>query len=84
MSIADHFEHAPNTGFVRGYDSGSARRQFHVSLVLLTVIVIAASALAFLIRFDSPSRTGEAPAVGQTVSNQGGPTQSVPAYAGRL
>jgi hypothetical protein len=74
MSIADHFEHAPDAGFIRDYDSNSARRQFNVSLILVAVIAIAATALGFLVRFDSPS-----PAPVQTV-------QSVapPSYAGHL
>ena len=57
MSIADHFEHVPDAGFIRKYDSGSARRQFSVSLTLITVIALAATALGFVVRFDGPART---------------------------
>ena len=74
MSIADHFDHAPDAGFVRDYDSDSARRQFRVSFVLIVVITLAAGALGALIRFDSPIRAFD----GVTES------QSVPAYAGKL
>ena len=75
MSIADHFEHTPDTGFIRDYDSNSARRQFNVSLILVAVIAIAATALGFLVRFDSPS---SAPI--QTVQSISAP----PSYAGHL
>jgi hypothetical protein len=74
MSIADHFEHAPDAGFVRDYDSDSAQRQFKVSLVLVVVIALAATALGLLIRFDGPSRVLD----GVTAP------QPVPAYAGTL
>ena len=72
MSIADHFEHTPDAGFVRDFDSDSARRQFKVSLVLIVVIALCATALSALIRFDGPSRAG------LTTS------QPAPAYAGKL
>ncbi len=55
MSIADHFERAPDAGFIRTYDSGAARRQFQVSLLLIVVIALAATALGFLVRFDAPT-----------------------------
>lgn len=74
MSIADHFDHAPDAGFVRDYDSSSARRQFNVSLVLITVIALAATALGFLIRFDGPSH-GSYPSMA---------TEPPPSYAGKL
>lgn len=73
MSIADHFEHAPDAGFVRDYDSGSARRQFKVSLVLIVVIALAATALGLLVRFEGPTST-------MAVSSADAP----PSYAGRL
>lgn len=75
MSIADHFEHTPDAGFVRDYDSGTARRQFVVSLVLVAVIAVATAALGVLVRFDSqePARAA------------GAPTLTVPpSYAGKL
>ena len=56
MSIADHFDHTPDAGFIRNYDSGSARRQFKVSVMLIVVIAIAASALGFLVRFDQSAQ----------------------------
>ena len=58
MSIADHFDHTPDAGFVRNYDAGSAQRQFKVSLMLVVVIVLAASALGFLVNFDQPVTSG--------------------------
>jgi hypothetical protein len=62
MSIADHFDHVADAGFVRSYDSRAARRQFQVSLVLITILTISAFALGFLVRFDPPSNVSQAPA----------------------
>lgn len=72
MSIADHFEHAPDAGLIRNYDSGAARRQFNVSLTLIVVITIAAAALGYLVRFDGPAPMS---------TSMGTPA---PAYAGHL
>ncbi len=72
MSIADHFEHAPDAGFVRTYDSGSARRQFNVSLTLIVVISLAAAALGFLVNFDQPVTASDAL------------IQTTPSYVGAL
>ncbi|MGD0634563.1 MAG: hypothetical protein ABSA13_09850 [Beijerinckiaceae bacterium] len=72
MSIADHFQQISDTGFVRKYDSNSARRQFSASLVLIVVIALAASALCLLVKFDQSSTVAAAP----------GPV--VPFYAGAL
>jgi hypothetical protein len=55
MSVADHFDHTPDAGFVRSYDTQAARRQFQVSLVLILVLVFAAFALGLLVRFDAGS-----------------------------
>ena len=55
MSVADHFDHTPDAGFVRAYDSQAARRQFQVSVVLILVLTLAAFALGLLIRFDGPT-----------------------------
>lgn len=55
MSIADHFDHAPDAGFVRSYDSHAARRQFQISLVLILILTVAAFALGLLVRFDEPA-----------------------------
>ncbi len=54
MSVADHFDHTPDAGFVRSYDSQAARRQFQVSVVLILVLTFAAFALGLLVRFDTP------------------------------
>lgn len=62
MSIADHFDHAPDAGFVRSYDSRAARRQFQVSLVLIVILSISAFALGLLVRFDPPPTVSQAPA----------------------
>ncbi len=56
MSIADHFDHAPDAGFVRSYDSHAARRQFQISLVLILILALAAFALGLLVRFDEPAQ----------------------------
>ena len=74
MSIADHFEHAPDAVFVRNYDAGTARRQFNVSLILIAIIAIAATALGYLVRFDAPTMQ---PTVSSAVS-------APPAYAGKI
>ena len=58
MSIADHFHHTPDAGFVRRYDSSSARRQFQLSLVLMIVLAVAAFMLGTLIRFDDSANAG--------------------------
>ncbi|WP_020174093.1 hypothetical protein [Methyloferula stellata] len=55
MSIADHFDHTPDAGFIRTYDSQTARRQFQVSVVLIVVLALAAFALGMLVRFDEPA-----------------------------
>ena len=55
MSIADHFEHAPDASFVRDYDATTARRQFNLSLVLIAVVALAATALGAVVRFDAPA-----------------------------
>jgi hypothetical protein len=55
MSIADHFYHTPDAGFVRTYDSQAARRQFQVSVVLIMVLALAAFTLGLLVHFDEPA-----------------------------
>ncbi|MHB8886486.1 MAG: hypothetical protein ACYC5H_15670 [Methylovirgula sp.] len=55
MSIADHFYHAPDAGFVRTYNSQAARRQFQVSVALILILAAAAFALGLLVRFDDPA-----------------------------
>ncbi len=55
MSVADHFDHTPDAGFIRTYDAQTARRQFQVSLVLIIVLAVAAFALGLLVRFDEPA-----------------------------
>ena len=72
MSVADHFEQIPDAGFVRKYDSSSARHQLSASLMLIVVIALAASALCLLVKFDPNARSASAP---QPV---------VPYYAGAL
>jgi hypothetical protein len=61
MSIADHFDHVPDAGFVRSYDSQAARRQFQISLVLIVILTAAAFALGLLVHFDDPT-SGVTPA----------------------
>jgi hypothetical protein len=68
MSIADHFDHAPDAGFVRSYDSQAARRQFQVSLVLILILTVAAFALGLLVRFDEPAnKIGPSPVTAHEV-----------------
>ena len=74
MSIADHFEHAPDAGFIRDYDAGSARRQFNISMVLIVIIAAAAVALGAVVRFDGPASAPSGAAQ----------TAAPPSYAGRL
>jgi hypothetical protein len=64
MSIADHFDCAPDAGFVRYYDSRAARRQFQISVALVVVLSLAAFTLGFALRFDPPA--GEARPVSGT------------------
>lgn len=67
MSIADHFDHAPDAGFVRSYDSQAARRQFQISLVLILILTAAAFALGLLVRFDEPASVNPSPATAHEV-----------------
>ncbi len=55
MSIADHFDRAPDAGFIRTYEAQTARRQFQVSLALILMLAAAAFALGMLVRFDEPT-----------------------------
>lgn len=54
MSVADHFDHKPDAGFVRSYDARSARRQFQISLILILVLATAALVLGVFARLDHP------------------------------
>lgn len=75
MSIADHFHHAPDAGFVRNFDGDAARRQFRVSMVLVVVIAAAAAALGAVVRFDGPAGAS---------SGSVAMPMTPPHYAGRL
>ena len=66
MSIADHFHHAPDAGFVRTYDSQAARRQFQVSVALIVILALAAFVLGILVRFDEPTMTNPRPVPAKT------------------
>ena len=72
MSIADHFDHTPDAGFVRSYDSRSARRQFQVSLALVVILGISAFVLGLLVRFDPPAGVSQAPVAAHDVHFAGG------------
>jgi len=48
MSLADKFEHQSEPGFTRSFDPESARRQFHMSVVLVAAMGLAAFVLGFL------------------------------------
>ena len=52
MSIANHFDHRRDAGFVRSYDLQAARRQLQVSLILILVMAGAAIALGLMTRLD--------------------------------
>ncbi|MGP8231234.1 MAG: hypothetical protein ACLQL2_01015 [Methylovirgula sp.] len=67
MSIADHFDHAPDAGFIRSYDLRSARRQFQVSLILIVILTVSAFALGLLVRFDPPAGISQAPTAAHDV-----------------
>jgi hypothetical protein len=55
MSVADHFQHSPDAGFVRAYDVRTARRQFQVSVILILTLAAAAFMLGMLVRLDPPA-----------------------------
>jgi hypothetical protein len=76
MSVADHFDHTPDAGFVRAYDSQAARRQFQVSVVLILVLTFAAFALGLLIRFDGQTSepVKSSPAAQHQIHFAGNPT----------
>jgi hypothetical protein len=69
MSIADHFNDAPDAGFIRSYDSRTARRQFQISVALILILSMAAFTLGFVLRFgDSARETTPVPNMHQGVS----------------
>ncbi|MFZ0558845.1 MAG: hypothetical protein WAN31_08230 [Methylovirgula sp.] len=69
MSIADHFDHAPDAGFIRAYDSRAARRQFKISVALILVLSLAAFTLGFVLRFDDAAgQANPAPTMHQVTS----------------
>lgn len=69
MSIADHFDSAPDAGFIRSYDSRAARRQFRISVALILILSMAALTLGFVLRFgDSAREVNPVPSVHQGVS----------------
>ena len=53
MTVADHFDHIPDGAFVRGYDSGIARRQFNLSIVMFALFCVVCAMIG-LVRFGSP------------------------------
>ena len=55
MSIADHFEHKADAGFIRAYDARAARRQFRVSVILVVVLALAAGVLGVVFHFEGPA-----------------------------
>lgn len=77
MSIADHFEQAPDSSFVRDYSGSTARRQWNMSLVLVGMMMVASVAIGLVLRFDESGGIADQP--GQAVA-QAAP----PAYVGKL
>ena len=53
MSLADKFENQVESGFSRGFDPESARRQLRMSIML----VVAMGVAAFILGFVSPINT---------------------------
>ena len=74
MSIADHFEQARDTHFVRDVDSSSARRQFNLSMLLIVIVAVAAASLSAVVRFDTPAM----------FSKVSGSVVAPPSYVGKL
>jgi hypothetical protein len=69
MSIADHFDHAPDAGFVRYYGARAARRQFQISVALIVILSLAAFTLGFVLRLDGPADDAHpAPATHRSIS----------------
>jgi hypothetical protein len=64
MSIADRFyDQRSDAGFIRAYDAYAARRQFQISIALVTVLALAAIALGISARVDQPLVEGRSSAV---------------------
>ncbi|MEI9915638.1 MAG: hypothetical protein WDN29_07300 [Methylovirgula sp.] len=61
MSIADHFDHTPDAGFVAVTIRAPRGRQFQVSLALVVVLGISAFVLGLLVRFDPPAGVSQTP-----------------------
>ena len=81
MSIADRFDHAPDTGYVRDYDPNAARRQFNMSMILIVIVAAAAAALSVIVRFDAPASPMYQ---GRSVATSADAPVAPPAYAGKL
>ena len=75
MSIADHFEQAPDARYIRDYDAGAARRQFSLSLMLVAVVALVVATLGLVVRFDLPASQTAAPSLSAVAP---------PAYVGKL
>ena len=80
MSIADHFEQAPDARYIRDYDAGVARRQFNLSLLLVAAFALVAVTLGTVLRFDGPASQASAP----SFAAHDFTTSAPPAYAGKL
>jgi len=52
MSIVDHFDRTPDAGFTHGLDPKAARRQFNMSLGLVTVLAVATVSAAFTLGLE--------------------------------
>ncbi|HXY57172.1 MAG TPA: hypothetical protein VEH76_01195 [Methylocystis sp.] len=73
MSLADKFENNNEPGFTRSFDPESARRQFHMSIVLVAAMGLAAFVLGFLSpttssSLKSPPVATDTPFTGRLVS----------------
>ena len=47
-----------DAGFARSWDASSAKRQFHLSLILVGALVCSAVVLASTLRFEQPMQEG--------------------------
>lgn len=54
-----------DAGFTRSWDTGSARRQFQMSLILVGALLCSAVVLASTLRFDPPMTEGRSSSIGR-------------------
>ena len=62
MSLVDRFEDQSEPAFTRSFDRDSARRQFRVSMLLVSAMAVAAFVLGFALPLSSTSPQPQATA----------------------